>query len=1647
MAVRTPIPKQRELTKTETLNTFESWRQTLIYIASLDPRFEPFTQPGVTWLKQSQANPTRGFAADGENVPEAQRLTAQQKKINLELFLGFIANYAPIISRAAIVKNSTSLVAIWQSLRQHYHFQRTGSHFLDLADITFDTRNNELPEDLYQRLLSFYDDNLLKADGNITHHGVVPTDEEMSPSLENMLVFQWLYLINQHLPKLVKQRYGTELRNKTLASIKPEISETLDTLLSEIQSTEDAKVLRSVTRQGGRQSSRFQHQQYPTNTSNITRSSTNKSCPLCKEAKRNSSHFLSSCHYLPQSDKLYMAKARHIIGSESDLVEEASYDFDQVTVDDDEQEPSTLTPTYARRVNVKKSPEFRVFYGRHPLVLTIDSGAETTMMKASLARFLRVTISRSDQRAFQADGVTPLTVIGETRFSVTRDNIKLYVEALVVEELENEILAGTTFMCSNDIAIRPAKNEIKIKDTYTITYGRGDTNSNPCKIRRAHVLRAPPRGALLWPGDFIDITVPKELTDLDVSLEPRYDSKANKHSNWLKPDILPTVGCHIRIVNTSSMPQKLTKNEHFGQVLPVMPPCDKAYDIPCAVNLVSKSDTDTIKLDPDSTMPLEFRTKFQSVLAEFQDVFANDIPGYNGAKGPLKAVINMGPTLPPQRKGRVPMYSHNKLTELQAKFSELEALGVFQRPEEAGVVAEYVNPSFLINKPSGGHRLVTAFADVGRYCKPQPSLMSDIDGTLRTIAGWKYIITSDLSKAFYQIPLAKESIKYCGVVTPFHGVRVYTRCAMGMPGSETALEELMYLVLGDLIEEGVVTKLADDLYCGGDSYEHLLQNWRRVLETLKMCDLRLSANKTVITPKSTTILGWIWSEGSLSASPHRVSTLSTCEQPTTVRNMRSFIGAYKTLSRVLPRCAQLISPLEEGIMGLKSQDHVTWTESLQDAYKTAQSYLSSRQAIVLPKRDDQLWIVTDGSVKECGIGATLYVSRGGSPLVAGFYSAKLRKHQVTWLPCEVEALGIASAIKHYSPYIIQSTRSACVLTDSKPCVQAIQKLYRGEFSASPRVTSFLTTASRFQVSICHLAGAANIPSDFASRNAPTCEEPHCQICSFIHETEESVVQKTCVADIIGGQARLPFTSRAAWRSTQMDDQDLRRVHAHLSQGTRPSKKLTNLTDIKRYINIATIARDGLLIVRRHGQIATACECILVPRAVLNGLLTALHIKLDHPTIHQMKKVVNRHFYALDLNKGIENVCSSCHQCAALRPIPSCLIEQSTGDPPDCVGVSFAADVLKRQKQNILVVRETITSYTLSQIVENEQRDTLRSALACLCMAIKPIDGPPAVIRVDPAAGFAALSNDKTLSDIGIQIEVGRIKNVNKNPVAEKAIGELEGEILKQDPSGNPLTVVTLALATARLNSRIRGRGLSAREMLLQRNQFTNEQIPISDYDLICSQHVQRTSNHPHSEKSKAAGHHPALTPCLKVGNIVYLYRDRDKNKARDRYIVVSIDGNWCFIRKFSGSQLRSSSYKVKLSECYLVPCHTFERVQKVDNHEDMFVCEDATISHDVADQPAQVTPINHAPPEPPDLPSVLTEPLQTPITQSDSHTAHNSSPMSINQSDMSPESHVNEPYETDSDHEDSNTDTYVNSRPQRQCRLPAYLQDYDLSTP
>ena len=64
-------PKQRALTKTENINTFECWSQMLLYNLALC-NFGPFLAHNATWSKQSKLKPYRGFTDKKDGLTAAQ---------------------------------------------------------------------------------------------------------------------------------------------------------------------------------------------------------------------------------------------------------------------------------------------------------------------------------------------------------------------------------------------------------------------------------------------------------------------------------------------------------------------------------------------------------------------------------------------------------------------------------------------------------------------------------------------------------------------------------------------------------------------------------------------------------------------------------------------------------------------------------------------------------------------------------------------------------------------------------------------------------------------------------------------------------------------------------------------------------------------------------------------------------------------------------------------------------------------------------------------------------------------------------------------------------------------------------------------------------------------------------------------------------------------------------------------------------------------------------------------------------------------------------------------------------------------------------------------------------------------------------------
>ena len=232
------------------------------------------------------------------------------------------------------------------------------------------------------------------------------------------------------------------------------------------------------------------------------------------------------------------------------------------------------------------------------------------------------------------------------------------------------------------------------------------------------------------------------------------------------------------------------------------------------------------------------------------------------------------------------------------------------------------------------------------------------------------------------------------------------------------------------------------------------------------------------------------------------------------------------------------------------------------------------------------------------------------------------------------------------------------------------------------------------------------------------------------------------------------------------------------------------------------------------------------------------------------------------------------------------------------------------------MRDCFSSFTTAAFIKSESANDLRNGLFETSAHVLSGDG--ATVRVDCATAFQTLVGDPQLKNYGITLELGRTKNRNKNPVAEKAIGELEEELCRTKPGGQPVTSTDLILAIRTLNSRIRNRGLAAYEILYKRDHLTGSPLDLDDNTLANRQQDIRLSNHAPSAKSKCPRGKIPTPYDANIGDLVFVKSDKTKHQARDSYIVVGKNDEFIQLRKFTGSGFRSKLYDVKPSEIY--PC-------------------------------------------------------------------------------------------------------------------------------
>ena len=175
--------------------------------------------------------------------------TLPERRRQLRTFISQIAKSCHKSDFQTIMRQSTSFQWIMDKLRENYDIQKKGVHFLNIIDIKWDPTSDITPFAFYNTYRTHIMNNLRKTGDVVSWKSADPlqADEQMTPMLEDLLVYNVLTLIDPRLPGQVKETFGHLMRqNKSLRDFRSEIFTAVPKLIQDLEIKEAAASIAQV---------------------------------------------------------------------------------------------------------------------------------------------------------------------------------------------------------------------------------------------------------------------------------------------------------------------------------------------------------------------------------------------------------------------------------------------------------------------------------------------------------------------------------------------------------------------------------------------------------------------------------------------------------------------------------------------------------------------------------------------------------------------------------------------------------------------------------------------------------------------------------------------------------------------------------------------------------------------------------------------------------------------------------------------------------------------------------------------------------------------------------------------------------------------------------------------------------------------------------------------------------------------------------------------------------------------------------------------------------------------------------------------------------------------------------------------------------
>ncbi|XP_058827433.1 uncharacterized protein LOC131687369 [Topomyia yanbarensis] len=339
----------------------------------------------------------------------------------------------------------------------------------------------------------------------------------------------------------------------------------------------------------------------------------------------------------------------------------------------------------------------------------------------------------------------------------------------------------------------------------------------------------------------------------------------------------------------------------------------------------------------------------------------------------------------------------------------------------------------------------------------------------------RYLSTIDLSEAFLQVPLDKESRKYTAFSVQGKGLFQYTRMPFGLVNSPATLARLMDKVLGHGILEPYVFVYLDDIVVVTETFAHHQQLLTEIARRLKDANLSINLEKSKFGVTEIPFLGYLLRTDGLRANPDKIRPIVEYERPNTITKLRRFLGMANYYRRFIPDFSGVTAALSD-LLQSKSKT-IRWSEAAEKAFCQIKERLISSPVLKSPDFSRQFTIQTDAS--DVAVAGVLIQEQDGTEHVISYFSHKLTTPQKNYHAAEKEALAAILSIDAFRGYI--EGYHFTLITDSS----ALTHILSTKWKVGSRCSRWALNLQQFDMTVRHRKGKENIVPDALSRSIAT----------------------------------------------------------------------------------------------------------------------------------------------------------------------------------------------------------------------------------------------------------------------------------------------------------------------------------------------------------------------------------------------------------------------------------------------------------------------------------------------------------------------------------------------------------------------------------